>query len=398
MENGKRGDTYMDVAKLSIGKFGQRGVQFFLFVQQAGVCCVFMSLISTNLKGGLKTWGYLQISNSLCTGLVTLVLLFIVTLRFIKDLRWLSAIANAFMILAIFTAAFAGINEITMKADELLPPKAYTSSIADVATFVSSMFFAFEGIGLVMPIENSYCAGYSNPHDLKLACKKFRIWLVLAMTIVAVLFVFIGLSASIGFPNIAVGSISDYLVRRYPSDKWYQTVNVLIIIAVLFTFPLQLTPAVEVLDEWCGSKANSQIENNNMERLENQVDTDALPSDILSKLEGTLDDSNHDELQTSSSSFCGNYDWLIRRWLLVLGCALMVSIVSDLSDLISLFGAFGQTGLAAMPCFIHYSLQKNGIAPSNIARCVIDRVIIAFCGMVMVAGFIFSLQNIVSSN
>jgi len=399
MDHGKKGKTFMDIAKLSTGRNGQRGVQFFLFVQQTGVCCVFMSLVITNLEGALKTSGYIQISNTVCTGLVMLVLLCIVPLRFVKDLRWLSGIANAFMIFAIFTAAIAGLNEIVRNSDELLPPNASTSSIINIANFVSAMFFAFEGIGLVMPIENSFCVGYSNPLQLKQACRKFRYWLVFAMSIVASLFVFIGLSASIGFPNIEVGSISDYLVRRYPSNGCYQTANALIIAAVLFTFPLQLTPAVEVLDEWCNSKRH--LENNSIDETMIETDMNVLKTIVPPNQEERLDDTHdtHYETLTSHSSFWnlyGKYEWLLRRWLLVLGCTLVVSIVSDLSALISLFGAFGQTGLAAMPCFIHYSMQKQGIAPKHIVLSIIDVVIISFCGIVMVSGFIFSMQNIIT--
>ena len=394
-DHGKDGKTFMDLARLSLGGFGQRLVQIFLFVLQTGVCCVFMSLVSTNLQGAFNALGFLDVSSYTRTTIVTLSLMALVLLRFIKNLRWLSAIANGLMIIAIFTAASAGLVEIVQNSKTLLPPKAASSSFQDMATFVSAMFFAFEGIGLVMPIENSFTAGYIDPNDVRRANKKFRKWLIFSMSIVASLFVFIGVTASIGFPDIDSGSVTDYLVVRF-GNPWYQIVNGFVIVAVLFTFPLQLTPAVEVLDEWFGPgcsplccSPSSQGELVVVESYER------APEVVTTLNEGeTFHDEPDSIAAESPASLCRKYEWVLRRWLMVLGCAVVVNVVSDLAALISLFGAFGQTGLAAMPCLMHLNLQRNGIAPKNIMQTVLDIVILSFCSLVMLTGCSFSLQQI----
>ena len=81
----KQAHTFMDVAKEALGRKGQRTVQALLFIMQAGVCCVFLSLIATNLQAefGLE-------SNAPCVLMVTVALLAVVLLRFMKDLRWQS--------------------------------------------------------------------------------------------------------------------------------------------------------------------------------------------------------------------------------------------------------------------------------------------------------------------
>jgi amino acid permease len=393
-DHGKNGKTFMDLARLSLGGFGQRLVQIFLFILQSGVCCVFMSLVSTNLQGAFNAVGYIDVSSYARTAIVTFALMALVLLRFIKNLRWLSAIANGLMIIAILTAASAGLTEIVQNSKTLLPPKAASSSsLEDIATFVSAMFFAFEGIGLVMPIENSFTAGYTDPNDVRRANQKFRKWLICSMSIVASLFVFIGVTASIGFPDIDSGSVTDYLVVRF-GTPWYQIVNGFVIVAVLFTFPLQLTPAVEVLDEWfgpgcsplcCGPPLQGEL----------RVESDESGLEVVAlNEEETFDDEPDSIAAASQVCLCQTYEWVLRRWLMVLGCAVVVNVVSDLAALISLFGAFGQTGLAAMPCLMHLNLQRHGIAPKNTIQTVLDVVILSFCSLVMLTGCAFSLQKI----
>jgi hypothetical protein len=94
-------------------------------------------------------------------------------------------------------------------------------------------------------------------------------------------------------------------------------------------------------------------------------------------------------------SFYGRNEWIVRRYLLVLGCALVVLVVDDLTVLMSLFGAVGQTGLAMMPCAIHLKLQQEGIAPRNVVMSFVDILTIAFSFCVMSTGGIFSLQAII---
>jgi amino acid permease len=144
LDSNYRANTFMDVAHASLGSRGRTFVQVFLFVLQTGVCCVFLDLIATNLRAQTR------LSASLSIFLVTGALLFIVLFRHMKDLRLLSTIANCFMISAVLTASVTAVVQIA-EDNIALPPKA-TSDLGDAATFISSMFFAFEGIGLVLPI------------------------------------------------------------------------------------------------------------------------------------------------------------------------------------------------------------------------------------------------------
>ena len=193
--------------------------------------------------------------NGVCVSVVTVALLGIVLLRFLKTLRWLSTTANAFMFIAILTAAIAGILEIVNNDDLPAPPKA-TNNAGDVATFVSSMFFSFEGIGLVLPVENSFVVAESSSSSSSREANtranyQYRTRVLPgAMGTVGTLFLLIGLSASWGFPDNKSGSITAYLEERYPDQPGFGAVNSLVMVAGFLTLHVQLTLSMKVLEDW----------------------------------------------------------------------------------------------------------------------------------------------------
>jgi amino acid permease len=61
------------------------------------------------------------------------------------------------------------------------------------------MFFAFEGIGFVLPVENIF----------GLQQESFPRILISSMSVVATLLMLIGVSGSLGFPAIRSGSVTE---------------------------------------------------------------------------------------------------------------------------------------------------------------------------------------------
>jgi amino acid permease len=371
--SGQPSKSFMDVSQASLGSAGRRLVEVFLVILQGGVCCVFLSLISTNLVA------MTSISDNFSIVLVTLLLLVIVLLRFIRDLTWLSATANALMITAIATATIAGLVHFsaTRKGNDDAAPR---TSIANptpsnIVTFVSDMFFAFEGIGLVLPIENTYNTAHreqSTPFDSVLTR---------SMMFTAGLFVCVGLSASVGFPDIQSGSVTAYLEERYPKNVWFSMVNAFVMVAVLFTFPLQLQPAMEVIDRWLDHGCPQLQAAIARSSSNNDIGESTGEGDGVMRRESTYTSS-------LDRRRCGIKRWIYRRWLVVFCCALIVFYVNNLSVLISLFGAIGQTGLAGMPCAIHLALQREGVVPKSFIRTSLDIFILVFCSTVMVSGVV----------
>ena len=252
--------TFMACARASLGGVGGRVVEVLLFVVQSGVCCVFISLLSTNLEAAFPALGSFA---AVCC--VTFVMLFMVLLRFIKDLLWLSATANLCMIIAIFTSTLAGIIVAVIRRQDNLQQQQladinsenglgngygddnseyastrityFNPSLSAIVTFMADLFYAFEGIGLVLPIENSFGlaagAGPNGGASTSASSSLFQPVLIRSMSIVAILFLCIGIAGSVGFPDIVgSGSVTAYLELAYPDVLWFSVVNYLVILAV----------------------------------------------------------------------------------------------------------------------------------------------------------------------
>eukprot|EP00934_Nitzschia_sp_Nitz4_P007187 Nitzschia sp. Nitz4//scaffold2_size372955//297116//298718//NITZ4_000459-RA/size372955-snap-gene-0.104-mRNA-1//-1//CDS//3329546886//7177//frame0 len=387
-------NTFMDVAQVALGSRGHSFVQFFLFVLQFGVCCVFLSLIATNLNAMLPA-----ISFHAWLGFVTVALMVLVCVKTLKHLRWFSAAANVFMITALTTAVISAIAEIHQE-DVSLPHKG-TANWGSLASFTSTIFFSFEGIGLVLPIENSF-AQSTSPQESQHLSERYRAWVLpTAMSIVGVLFWFTGFFSSWGFPDIQSGSITAYLATKYPNSVWYAVVNGLVTLAVFLTFPLQLTPAMEVWEEWDRNPA-TMVEPG-QEGLEGQNEGHSASFQPLEDASSVPNVEGTPTEPVTSSTICpvdpstwlpSGYTWLFRRFVLVLWCLVVVLSVPDLSLLMSLFGAVGQTGLAAMPCLCHLAMQQQGLAKKHPIRMAVDVFTISFAATVMLFGFLSTLLKL----
>lgn len=154
-------------------------------------------------------------------------------LSMIRNLAALSStalIADAFILVGLI---YIGSNEIKVIA---------TQGVADVALFnkehfsllIGTAVFAFEGIGLVIPITESM----REPH-------KFPKVLSGVMLIVAILFSSFGVMGYMAYGS----DIQTVVIVNLPQDqKFVQVVQCLYSIAILLSAPLQLFPAVRIME------------------------------------------------------------------------------------------------------------------------------------------------------
>merc|ERR1712232_944875 len=74
------------------------------------------------------------------------------------------------------------------------------------------------------------------------------------MSLVALLFITLGFLAGMAYPDLDTASITAYLAHRYDrgiAGVYFKVINGLVSVAVVATFPLQLSPVAQVIYNMC---------------------------------------------------------------------------------------------------------------------------------------------------
>lgn len=208
-------------------------VDLLLCVTQLGFCCVYFVLISTNTqKVGEKFGLDLGISSYIVISLIPVLLTCLV--RNLKYLTPFSTLANALMILGLSVVLYYSCQD-----TPALSSRPLAASWSQLPLFFGTTIYAFEGIGLVLPLKSEM----QKPEHFR---KRFGV-LNVGMVIVTIIFLVIGFMGYLKWGEEVEGS----LTLNLPSDEMLGTVvQGLTAGAILFTFPLQFYVAVDII--WYG--------------------------------------------------------------------------------------------------------------------------------------------------
>ncbi|XP_068719716.1 proton-coupled amino acid transporter 1-like [Montipora capricornis] len=189
-------------------------VNIFLCMSQLGFCCVYFVFVAENLQ---------QVSDALDSKTwMAILLLPIILLSFIRDLRTLvpfSIAANIFCgisLVIIFQYLVRNIHH-----TDNLPAFAGWS---DFPVFFGITLYAFEGIGVVLPIENKM----STPQD-------YRMVINVGMGVVTILFALLGILGYLFCRDECKGSIT----LNLPDEGIYSGVRLLFSTCIFLTYFLQ---------------------------------------------------------------------------------------------------------------------------------------------------------------
>ncbi|XP_076832878.1 neutral amino acid uniporter 4 isoform X2 [Brachyhypopomus gauderio] len=240
--------------------FGRQLVDFFLVLTQLGFCSVYFVFLAENIKqvveghstntttvvpmafnsnsseGRDDSSPLGEPAVSVTTGLdqrlyILFLLPFLILLSFIRDLRnmaTLCAAANlcmAISLVLIFTYILSDVGD-----PRRLP---YVSTWSKFPFFFGTAIFAFEGIGVVLPLENQMRES-----------RRFQQALNIGMAIVIVLYVSLATLGYLHFGDDIKGSIT----LNLPHDSWSNLlVKVLYSFGVFVSFAVQFFVPAEIL-------------------------------------------------------------------------------------------------------------------------------------------------------
>ncbi|KAM3530749.1 hypothetical protein NHJ13051_001189 [Beauveria bassiana] len=224
--------SFGDMGGILYGRWMRAVILFSIVISQIGFVAAYTVFTSENLQAFIKAVSDCKTSISIPHLILmqTVIFLPFSLLRDIEKLAFTALIADAFILIGlgylfyydVLTLATDGIADIIM------------FNKRDWTLFIGTAIFTFEGIGLIIPIQESM----KQP-------EKFPRVLFLVMIIITVLFTTMG-----AFSYAAYGSKTETVVLlNLPQDnKLVNTVQLLYSVAILLSTPLQIFPAIRIVE------------------------------------------------------------------------------------------------------------------------------------------------------
>nr|XP_021199193.2 proton-coupled amino acid transporter-like protein CG1139 [Helicoverpa armigera]XP_049694527.1 proton-coupled amino acid transporter-like protein CG1139 [Helicoverpa armigera] len=197
-------------------------VNGFLCVTQLGFCCVYIVFIANNVKMICDQYN-IHISLSIHMLFVVLPIMLACMVRNLKYLTPFSTIANIMMAFGVAVVIYAATQDLPA-----VETRVYMASWQQLPLYFGTAIYAFEGIGLVLPLKNEM----SNPESFQKPLGVLNV----GMVVVGSIFITVGFLGYLKWGDEVLGSLT---LNLQPGEVLSNVVQSLIALAILFTYPLQ---------------------------------------------------------------------------------------------------------------------------------------------------------------
>ncbi|KAM7354296.1 proton-coupled amino acid transporter-like protein acs isoform 2-T2 [Cochliomyia hominivorax] len=213
------------------GSLARRVITTFLFVTQMGFCCVYFLFVALNIKEVIDHY-FVKLDVHVYLLLMLIPMIF---LNLVKNLKYLTPVS---LLAAILTVAGLAISFFYMLKDI---PRTDTvkpiSSWSTLPLYFGTAIYAFEGIGVVLPLENNM----KTPENFGGTTGVLNT----GMVIVACLYTSVGFFGYLKYGDCVKGSITLNLPQ---DDILSQLVRISMAVAIFLSYSLQFYVPVNIVE------------------------------------------------------------------------------------------------------------------------------------------------------
>ncbi|KAE9555009.1 hypothetical protein FO519_001755 [Halicephalobus sp. NKZ332] len=223
------------------GYFFKQLVNVNVFIAQLGFCCVYFVFMADNLQDFFAINAGIHMAKAVWMVLLLIPIMAICSIRKLSSLAPFAFAANMIYLTAVGIVIYYFLTH-------LQPTSNVTKfgRLEDLPLFFGTVMFAFEGVSVVMPLEN------------RMEKPQFFIsWNgVLNSSCLVVLAVF----AVIGFYGyLSVGDIvKDTVTLNLPNEPFYQMLKIMFVLCVMVSYPLQFYVPMERIEKYITRKCPAE--------------------------------------------------------------------------------------------------------------------------------------------
>ncbi|CAD5219149.1 unnamed protein product [Bursaphelenchus xylophilus] len=219
------------------GYFFKQLVNCNVFIAQLGFCCVYFVFMADNLEDFFRKNVGIVLPKSVWMVFICIPVLGFCSIRKLSKLAPFATAANVIYLGAVAIVVYFFFSNLK-STDELTK----WGELRDLPLFFGTVMFAFEGVSVIMIIENRM----QSPQN-------FIQWNgVLNTSCMVVLAIF----SVIGFYGyLAVGNeVADTVTLNLPDEPFYQILKIMFVLCVLVSYPIQFFVPLERVEKWISRK------------------------------------------------------------------------------------------------------------------------------------------------
>ncbi|KAI1442802.1 transmembrane amino acid transporter protein-domain-containing protein [Annulohypoxylon stygium] len=224
---------YGEIGQAIAGDWMRKIILISITLSQLGFVCAGIVFVAENMTSFLQAVGNGHSPLSPTT-LILIQLIVLIPLAFIRNIAKLSPVALLADVCILIGVAYIYYYDINHLASDGVHESVVLFNPAKYTLTVGSAIFTFEGIGLILPIQSSM----TKP-------ERFEWLLGIVMFIITVLFTAVG---ALCYATFGVNTQIE-IINNFPQDsKFVNSVQFLYSLAVLVGTPVQLFPALRILE------------------------------------------------------------------------------------------------------------------------------------------------------